>query len=426
MHSVQQSAKLNVSSSPDNDLYIGIPMITSSAVGFASNRFAFREIFLKSAKSDSSILSINNMLARLKTNNLIQAGIETDLLAIGVRKGQDYFSFSAELKANSSIDFNKDLLMLMAKGNMAFIGKAPTTASMRINTTAYTEYAFGMVHTTEDEKWSYGGKLKLLSGIANFNTQQANFTIQTNANTYSTQVSSHLQLNASGIDTQKVALPSLLLSSNLGMAVDFGVNYKATEDLSLSANVVDLGGIGWKSNVVNYTSNPNIKGLTFGGWDVNKLLNNNGSNTRYVDSLADTLKKAFYPIKSNNNYSTALNTKLMIGANYQIIDGLWANALFYGRWLNGRMYPGFALGMQKEIGNWLHLSGNYNLQYGVSSFGMGASIDVHPVQIFMASDNVFAISKIDYTRATNVHVGINLLFWNEGHEPHKRNRSEDN
>jgi hypothetical protein len=221
-----------------------------------------------------------------------------------------------------------------------------------------------------------------------------------------------IQINSSLIDTGTInnnGAGSNIFGSNKGFAVDFGASYRVTNKLTVSASVIDLGFINWNSNVSNYQSDPNKTSFTFSGFDAVKFFN--GSSIKpYLDTLSDSLKHTFYPNKTNNSYKTSLSTKVFAGANYTLVKGLDAGILLYGRFLDGQLYSGLALSLNEELGKILNVSASFSQINKTSNFGLGLSLNLLPIQIYLASDNIFAFTKVDDVRSTNVHFGLNVAI----------------
>ncbi len=415
MKKVQQASWLRVGEMPDNRLYIGVPALTGVSLGFANNRYSFADLFVGDGKTDSIRLTFDNILPKIKDKNLVALSASTQLLGLGFKAGENYFSFNVITKLDGALSYNKEFMVLLAKGNTALANNSKNLASMRLNASAYTEYALGMVHHGGDENnpWTIGGRFKVLSGIANIQTKEADISIQTDTATFATLAGIRLLVNGSSIDTGSGGRPKLFGGNNLGFGVDLGCSFQPNESWKFGVSVLDLGFISWKDNTVNYSSGKAASSINLGGWDVNKVFANNSNFNPYADSISTQLKNTMYPNKSSQPYTTALNSKVVLTADYQITGGFSANGLLMGKWLNNKCYPGFAVGVEKVLEKWLQVTANYNYMYNKGSMGLGMSWDLLPIQLYAACDNILYLNKLDYARTTNIHLGMNIIIRNK-------------
>ncbi len=394
---------------PETRVNISLPVISSTFVGLSNSGFAFSDLVAKRPQDDSLILTTANMLSKLSANNLLSTTFSTEILGIGFGVKQNYYSFDARIKSSIDLSYTKDMMQFLLQGNSAFVGQQKNLG-LTLNSTLYTEYGLGFTHLTKDGKLSYGGRLKILSGIANINTKQANIALTTDSINYAISATPNVLVNSSLIDTGTIsnnAIGSNVFGPNKGFGIDLGAEYKLTDKITLSASVVDLGFINWKSNISNYQSDPLHPNFTFSGFDVTKFFN--GSTIQpYLDTLSDSLKNTFYPIKTNNSYKTSLTTKIFAGATYKLTSGLDAGILLYGRFVNSKFYSGIALSLNEELGKWLNASVSFSRVNSTSNLGFGLSANLRPLQIYFVSDNIFALSQVDQTHGTNLHFGINI------------------
>ena len=411
MKSVAEKCYLNPGKMPETRLNINLPLLSSTSFGYTNSGFVLSDLITKRPQDDSLLLTSDNMLSKLSDKNLLGAAFSTDLLGVGVRVKQNYYSLNVSIKGDVNLSYPKDMMKLLLKGNAAFLGQ-DANFNFKMNSTTYTQSALGFTHITNDKKLSYGAKFKILSGIANINTVRGNVSVYTDSSDYSVKVTPNILINSSLIDTGSIAsngASNNIFGNNKGIGFDIGAEYKLNDKITLSASIIDIGSIGWKSNVSNYQSNPKYPTFQFSGYDVKKLFN--GSTTQpYLDTLSDSLKNTFYPIKTNNSYRTKLGTKVYAGINCQITYKLDAALLFYGRSVNDEFKTGFTLSINEEMLKWLSASLSYSHIYTSSNLGFGLSLNLLPIQIYFVSDNIFALSKIDQTHNTNARFGMNIAI----------------
>ncbi len=404
--SLSENDFLNPGRMPETKINISLPVLSSTSFGYSNSGFAISDLITKKANSDSMEFNTNNMLSKLSTNNLMSLGFNTEILGVGIKIKQNYYSLNARFRNDVNLSYSKDMLTFIFKGNSAFVGQK-ADLNMRLNATSYAEYSLGFIHSTTDNKLSYGGHLKILSGIANVNLKRGNIGIYTDSNNYSITATPNILINTSAIDTGSNNNNSGLFGQNSGLAIDLGASYKISDKLTVSGSITDLGYINWKSNVNNYQTDPKNSNFTFNGFDINKI----GTSFRpYRDSLTDSLKHVFEPVKSANSYKTGLGTKIYAGVNYTLAKGLDAGLLLYGKFVNDYFYSGLTLSLNEELNHILNVSASFSRVNKTSNVGFGLSLNLLPIQIYVVTDNVFSFGKIDEVKNTNVHFGLNLAI----------------
>ncbi len=411
MKGIQQSINQNPAKIPENKFNISLPGLSSTNLHYNNNGFAYADLVAKRA-DDSLILTIDNMLSKLKDNNTLSTAISTEIIGIGFKVKRSYWSFNAAVKTDVGFNFSKDLLTFALKGNSAFLGK---TADLyfKLNTTAYLEYGLGFAQISKNQKLSYGVRFKLLSGIANTQTDRTNITVFTNENDYSIKAKGDILFNTATVDTGDIKFnaPDFIFGKNTGTAFDLGFVYKATEKLTVSASVTDIGAITWNDKVSNYKSkNPNAS-FDFNGFSLKTFFDGKNGFKASLDSLGDSLRHTFDLVKSTNSYKTKLSTKIYAGASYKLNKTYTVNALFAGRFVNSQMQSNVCLSVNAAATRWLNITGSYSIANGVANnIGLGASVNAGPIQLYFVTDNIIGLSSPDKAQNLDVQAGLNLRF----------------
>uniref|UniRef100_UPI00273908D6 DUF5723 family protein n=1 Tax=Staphylococcus epidermidis TaxID=1282 RepID=UPI00273908D6 len=132
--------------------HLSLPVLSSNYFSFSNSGFAYADLVKKRA-DDSLVFTVDNMLSKLSASNYFNVSVRTDILSFGFRSRKNYFSFSIIGKNDNYINYPKDFMTLLLKGNAAFIG---STANFNVmhESTAYIEYALGFVHQTNNARLS--------------------------------------------------------------------------------------------------------------------------------------------------------------------------------------------------------------------------------------------------------------------------------
>ncbi|MFY7899882.1 MAG: DUF5723 family protein [Chitinophagaceae bacterium] len=411
MNSVQQNNYQNPAKKPKNKFNLSLPIISSIGVNYQNNGFAYADLIAKRA-DDSLVLTTDNMLSKLKPNNTFLNNINTDIIAFGFKVKRSYISFNASLKTDVAISYTKDMMTFALKGNTAFLGKT-VNLNFDLNTSAYLEYGLGFAHTTKNNQFSYGARLKLLSGIANTQSEKIDISLYTNETDYAIKATSNIIFNSSSVDTGEndIDYAKYIFGKNRGAALDFGIEYKPIDDLVLSASIVDIGAITWREKVSNYKNKKPNASFEFSGFNLQNFFDNANDFEKSIDSLSDSLTNTFDLVKTTNEYKTTLPTKIYVGASYQLTSFLSVNALFAGRFINKKMQNNVCLSLNADVTRWLHFTGSYSMANGVgNNVGFGMSINAGFLQLYAVTDNVSAILHPEKAKYANVQAGLNLCF----------------
>ncbi len=403
--SISENDFLNPGRMPETKLNISLPVLSSTYLGYSNSGFALSDLITKKPKTDSMEFNTSNMLSKLSENNYLNMSLNTEILGFGIKVKRNYYSFNARFRNEVNLSYSKAMLSFLFNGNSAFLGQR-ADLNMQLNATSYTEYALGFIHSSKNDKLTIGGHLKYLSGHANLNMKRAKLGIYTDSNTYSITATPDLLINTSSIDTGSNNTMGLL-GENTGLGIDVGFSYKLSDKITVSGSITDLGFINWKTNVANYQTNTTQSNFTFSGFDINKL----GTSLQpYIDSLSDSLKHVFDPKKTANSYKTGLGTKVYAGINYKLAKGLDAGLLLFGKFENDKFYSAVTVSLNKELSKFLNVSASYSRVNKTNNIGFGVSLNLLPIQIYMVSDNIFSLNRVDEVRNTNLHFGLNLAI----------------
>lgn len=353
--------------------------------------FKYNDLLETSSTTDSLYLSTSSALEKMGKKNFVNIESYNEMFGLGIKVKQNYFSFNVSNRFEARFTYPEDLFRFAIEGNgKDLLGQRASLDGLGVDMLAYMEYGLGYNRDIND-KLTVGGRLKLLSGVANIHTEKSLLGISTDATTFNITIDGAMKINTSNLsqfeDTTYNPL-SLVKSAynfqNFGLAVDLGASYQLTDKIQLSSSLVDLGFIKWKTNVSNYgTDNVNY---TFEGIDLNAVIYD---SLDIAQSLTDTLGDVFTADETNEAYSTALHAKFNIGGKYKINKYFSGNFLMYNEIYAKKYSAGFSFATTIQLKNWLSASLNYNI-YGraYNNVGFGLSLKGGPIQFYIMSDNI--------------------------------------
>lgn len=411
MEAIPQRMYSNPAFKPSfSKLNIGLPVISSEYLNVGHSGFKYSNL-IRHRADDSLYIDYDNMLSNLAKNNYIQLAFQPDILSFGFTVKKNYFSFNATEKINFRFRYPKNFMEFIWKGNGALLDEE-VNLNFGINFSHYREYGFGFARDVND-KLTVGGKLKYLHGFSNIWTKKADISLTTESNYFAITTKADVQIYSSGFDssaTNDFDVSKYLKKKNRGAAIDLGGVYKYNEKFSFSASVIDLGFIKWKDYISNYESSGTGE-FTYQGIDVSQVLIDSAKIEDVLSALGDSAAQALKFDTTYASYSTWLNTKIYLGANYYVTPKSNAGVLFYSQIFDKGIHPGLALSYSHLVGRWLNVSASYAMyNRSYNNVGFGLSINGGPVQFHVVSDNILGMIFPQHTKNIHLRFGINLTF----------------
>jgi hypothetical protein len=413
MNGIAQSTAVNPSFLPDRKVVYCLPGFNLGA----SNSIGSYNSMLTQNAEGSTFLNTSRLLQQAKAHNFVKAHVGLTTFEAIMGKDNWRFSVSNTLRQNTFFAYPKGLVELAADGNAAHLGET-LEIGPDMNVELFGETAFGFMMNLG--KVNVGGRIKLLSGIANLSTSRTKATITTDEEYYQLQVSSDYQINAGGLlsvdglvdngeveitfDDKALGMSSMFKNPNLGL--DLGANMTLLNDkLMLSASIIDLGQIHWRNNAKNYRSQGSFN---FEGVDLNGVLEDEGDD--FGEALLDSLENTFDFTETANSYKTMLPTRIYMSARYQAHRLFTAGVLAYIEPYRGQIYNGLAIDATTHIGKIVDVGLTGSYVYRSANLGAHLALKFGPVQIIAASDNVLALMNPQDHKYTTARFGMNLAF----------------
>jgi hypothetical protein len=291
--------------------------------------------------------------------------------------------------------------------------------------THYREFAIGYTNQI-DNKWTVGGRFKLLFGLSNIWTKSSDATLGVDADYYDLSANSNVIIHTAGPEKiydvigdtsgskkfETADVKNYMLNfSNPGFGIDVGATYKIDEKWSVSASLIDFGYIFWKQGTRKFGSTD--KSFTFRGIEINELIRNDTAKIEDIlSNLVDSIGKIFTIEQENKLYASPLNPKIYISGSYNISKKDRATAVFRADIYENTIHPAFTLAYNRTFGNILDVAVSYSyMNRDFLNLGLGSSVRFGPFQIFLATDNILAAIIPYHTKNINVHFGCNYVFY---------------
>lgn len=358
---------------------------------------------------------IDNMNDSKNSNTFVGMNISLLHVYLKVGKKGSRLEISQRIKMSASTNMlNKELFN-------AFINTSDATNTVidlsnnRLKTMAWNEVAVGYTRPINN-KWTLGGRLKYLTGIAysDFSSQKLtaklgpdgnSFNIDSKIRTASLNPISDTAYNNQDLTKYKNDnLASLMLSGlgkNNGLGLDAGVNYEIKKGLNVFAGFNDLGFISWKNNPLTY----NTKVLLT---DFNPIKKNPVTD-EYEANFDEFTKNGLVTPES---FSVALNTQFNIGTTWKPVKWFHSTALIDAYLVNGTIqYPGITVAGTLNGGNFSEFTMNAGYtQNRLFRIGTGMSIKAGILQMHLFSNNITGLFNAANLQSVDFQFGLSWAW----------------
>jgi hypothetical protein len=404
MQNLPQSHYYNPSWNAKNKIYFSIGMGMHS-IGASNSGFALKDVLANRPQDDSLEIDVAGALSKMGKINFFGGTMQNELLGFGIKIKENYFSFGIVNRFDFHFAYPKDFIQLLFEGNgSSFLGQRANMDGLGLNVNSYLEYGIG-VNRQLNPKLKVGARVKLLSGIANVKTKKSALGLTTDATTFDLTLDGELDLRTSGIHDSNSTFDQkgAYNFKNRGLAFDFGFTYQATDKLTLTGSLLDLGSIKWTQNIQNF-ERKNFS-HTFRGADINQAI----SDSNYFETLQDSLKDIFLVDGNNTSYRTALPLRIILGGSYDINELFGVGAVWFSDFTNRKYRPTIMLTGTMHVKNWLFVNLNYTITARSSkNIGIGVGLKGLGMSYFITTDNVLGF--ISPGGAKNFHISTGLGF----------------
>ena len=313
--------------------YFSIPMLGNVNVKSMGN-FGYENIIrdnpLYPNHSDKELTTFMNpylsdqLKGFSKGNNKVNAQANVSVLSAGFKKFGGYNTVELNVRAMAYGKIPYELLEMAANTS----NKNYQIDDIAFMAQSFTELAFG--HSRQiNERLRLGAKAKVLLGIGQASVEmndvtadlisQDKWTIHGDAQAhvsvkgfkyeseykeYESRPSSYQRIN--DVDVDGVGI------NGFGLGVDLGGIYQLSNDLQLSASLLDLGFISWSNDM--YATNVEKEFVFDGFHDIDFVKNKANHATHQVDKYSDQVSD-FYNLKDMGDKGSRLTT---IGATVNL------------------------------------------------------------------------------------------------------------
>jgi hypothetical protein len=391
MQTLAQSRNYNPALMPKFKTTIGLPGISSNYFSFHNSGFNYNDLVRRRSEDDSLEIDLQKFYQKLGNKNYLNLTQESDIFHLTMKVNPVmYLSFNVTEKAFARVMYPKSLMEFLIEGNANMIG-GEVQFSPELEAFSYLEYGFGSAFRSS-EKFTIGTRFKLLKGLANATTKNADISMATDQNYHLTFtgdaeiLTSGLnqidQLDSGNLDFNRV----MSMIGNSGYALDFGMTWEPNQRWLLGISLIDLGMIFWKNDLKSYNLNSE-KPFIYNGLDIAAVIE---GESALIDDAIDSLTNHFeFEEQVGIEYNTWLPAKMLISGKYTLARNLTAGVLFYGEKFRSRLNLGASANLTKDVGKFMSFSMSYSAnQRSYNNLGAGLAIKLLPLQIYVVGDNL--------------------------------------
>ncbi|GJM32121.1 MAG: hypothetical protein DHS20C18_11220 [Saprospiraceae bacterium] len=401
---VMQTSNISPAFFPSAKLTVGLPGLSNVNYLRSNNSFSAKDLGLKGFFPFGG--DPNYAMALSNTNPMNDAFLDAtvELFNAGYRLDRHFFRISLTDHVEGLAQYPFGYLDMKADNQKGALVRSKTydLSGMNINYNHYRALGLGYAFQY-NERLSIGARFSLLTGLEHLSTTNSGLMLRLPAEAGGILVANNMTFWASGLDLYDGArnIP-LFVEGNYGFSMDIGAEYQVNERIRVFGSVVNIGYL--KYNIHNDIYN-------FNSTDIDPE-----STDDFVGDLEDEIFDRLIdnPVRRFHPYYRELTPQVYAGGHYAV-DGHQK----IGFLLNLRKYRdytsyldfGLAASYSNRVNPWLTLTGNYALyNKNFINLGFGASAELGPCQVYLATDNVISLFTPSSTKNTHFNVGVNFVF----------------
>jgi hypothetical protein len=407
LHSNAQTYNLNPGRIPLNKYQIGLPLLSNLNGNLSSTGFKWGDFERDTTPEGLTINPFKKFIDLLDQENQVFADASTNLLDLGFRLGKkNYLQLHAAEQMTVAFSYPRTLAeMLFNVGENKNVARAYDIQTLRLSGLHFRSYGLGFSRQISNN-FSAGVKVKFIQGISNIQSYNDSMRFVSDKDDRYFGVLGNLSFYGSGLAGYRNAKTLLLpTQGNTGLGFDFGFQWSVNEKMDLYGSAINIGSITWdKATTVNPIADDDIE-----------------FPTRFLDDFAaesvEFTERLGRDHPVDTSYTTALPTTIYLGGSYFINEKLSVDALLNPRLFMGQMDFGFSVGLTARVNKTLEVGANLSsFNKSTINFGLGASANLGPVQVFVATDNALAAFSPKNARNVHLNAGMNFCFGRQSRE----------
>lgn len=432
---IPQNRFLNPAIRPSDSLYIGLPIISGAGFSIDNNFLRYHDVINKKNDSVSTVndqgFNTTNLLAHTRKKNLLETDVFIQIAGVAFKAWDGYLFIDINDRMGLDADVPGDLIRLSVIDPDAYKGERFNLSEANAGIYYFREAGIGY-SWNQTSGLRAGFKIKLLAGMGSVYSELRNWEVGISETAYSTSadvdvnVSAPLKVNYKNngmideVDLKREeSINTILLKRGIkpGLALDIGTTWVATDRISLSASITDLGFIRWGKDNTTFRINEDFDFRGFNVTDPNGDNSINAIGDRFLDSIQRLVKINIlhYP------FSRVIPASVYTGAEYSLSKNVSLGLLSRTRFITGNIKQSVTLTATLNSQNVSATIGYTAANRTYNNLGAGFALRVGPFQLYLISDRIpFLWDRIDtgnrdiifpeQWNTFDLRAGLNLLF----------------
>ncbi len=373
-----------------------------------STNFTLNDLGTQSG--DNFLLQASRLASNAPETMQSSAGVELATLGFNIRKDRFQYGAHHALRFESSASINRQFARVLTQGNQASAGEVIQVLPKGKQVSFHeVGFHYGM-HV--NQKFAFGGRIKLLAGSAAAQINSASGSITTDPNGYAIDYNLSIDAQSAGYNIDlteedySVSIQPFSLDKGFGGAIDLGIVYRPSRKTEFSLAASDVGAIRWSTDAKRHS----LEGAgTYAGVIGNVF--DPGYSFSAENSL-DQLQEEANLSSSVESFTSQLSPKLQGHLRYRLSDATDLTIAAESRRISSSQ--GFqsvaSIGIGQHFGDFLHVGGILGVSRGEIVYGARASVMLLGVKVFAATDHIPSIIDLYSTRSAHLRIGLSLNF----------------
>jgi hypothetical protein len=243
--------RINPALFPDSDFIGGFELTRNKVLNYGVSTFYYpTDGGLVTGLNES--VSADQFLSRVPDIVARQGEVDLNLFSYGIRRGNGYHSFEIGFRLPTTISAPKGIFELLKRGT---VENQYDLSDLGARFKAYVELSYGYGYKLSDIV-SIGGRAKLLLALHGMSYRFTQFDVERSGAGYTIYSKAEIDLPSrfykiNGLPGSEINLSDIRshykfpIPTGGGAAFDLGVAVTPNKYLTLSAAILDLGGIAW-------------------------------------------------------------------------------------------------------------------------------------------------------------------------------------
>ncbi len=450
-----QTLMLNPGAEVDYDKHFGIPLLSSIyfQIGATNKNITYNDIY-SGTNSNSDILR-NIYEQNLGNSDYFEINQQLEMINAGFRlKNPDYYlSFGMYQELDGYSSYPKDLVDMFYQGDFNKNGNIQMDEKSSFDNINFIGELVGVFHVglsvKINKKLNLGARFKILSGSLNINSvnNQGHYVLNNDISGYNYNHKfnqMNILTNSSGlIDGEGISVLGsfseivgglFFMEGNYGLGLDLGMTYHASENIIVTASLLDL----------DYVSYNNDKVTTYKISEDFNLPNNDPFDPTYGNELSywenildlgDFENSTIVPIEVlSKGYNANRTPKVNTSIKYQIFNkgktaynSVYRNSYFvtpekdilltefgiqtYTAFRPNKIDWAVTAFYSREINKYLNTKITYTYsKFSAKNIGLGISTHFNKINFYATADNLLNLFKIKDSNYQSFQFGLNFIF----------------